>query len=251
LESDVVFNLPKIKTHAKAGITCALKNMVGINGSKDWLPHHTKGHEAIGGDEYAKESFMKELLSNLIDRRNSNKDFLPSYLFWSAACQYAKILHSFNKRDDGFFEGSWYGNKTIPRTIADLNWILYYADSEGRIATRPIRKVMIIVDGIVAGEGQGPLSPKRKDLGVLIGGVDPISIDYYVAQIMGFNPNRIPTIRYAEMMNLEIHKNGMLEVAVFEGGKQISLENIIDPFEPARGWKGHIETKVGDSELLT
>ncbi|HEX6284792.1 MAG TPA: DUF362 domain-containing protein, partial [Pyrinomonadaceae bacterium] len=32
MTADVVINLPKLKTHKKAGITCALKNLIGING---------------------------------------------------------------------------------------------------------------------------------------------------------------------------------------------------------------------------
>src|SRR5262249_11998472 len=40
LESDVFINLPKLKTHKKVGVTLNLKNLVGINGNKNWLPHY-------------------------------------------------------------------------------------------------------------------------------------------------------------------------------------------------------------------
>ena len=43
MEADVFINLPKLKTHKKVGLTCALKNLVGINANKNWLPHHTEG----------------------------------------------------------------------------------------------------------------------------------------------------------------------------------------------------------------
>jgi uncharacterized protein (DUF362 family) len=43
IEADVIINLPKLKTHKKAGITCALKNLIGINGNKEYLPHHRLG----------------------------------------------------------------------------------------------------------------------------------------------------------------------------------------------------------------
>jgi len=39
LEADVILNLPKMKTHKRAGVTLGLKNMVGITGDRDWLPH--------------------------------------------------------------------------------------------------------------------------------------------------------------------------------------------------------------------
>src|SRR6185436_17237787 len=52
LDADVVINLPKLKTHKKAGVTCALKNLIGINGNKEYLPHHRLGGSDLGGDCY-------------------------------------------------------------------------------------------------------------------------------------------------------------------------------------------------------
>jgi len=50
IEADVIINLPKLKTHKKAGMTCALKNLIGINGNKEYLPHHRIGGSEKGGD---------------------------------------------------------------------------------------------------------------------------------------------------------------------------------------------------------
>jgi len=52
LESDVVINLPKWKTHVKTGITGALKNFIGINCDKEYLPHFRTGAPKNGGDEF-------------------------------------------------------------------------------------------------------------------------------------------------------------------------------------------------------
>lgn len=49
LKANVIINLPKIKTHRLAGMTGALKNMVGLNTDKDYLPHHRKGSTVVGG----------------------------------------------------------------------------------------------------------------------------------------------------------------------------------------------------------
>jgi hypothetical protein len=54
--SQVVINLPKLKTHKKTCITGALKNLVGINGNKEFLPHHRKGGASDGGDCYSAET---------------------------------------------------------------------------------------------------------------------------------------------------------------------------------------------------
>src|SRR5262249_49746462 len=52
LGADVLINLPKMKSHMKAGVSLALKNLVGINGHKDYLPHFRFGSPKRGGDEY-------------------------------------------------------------------------------------------------------------------------------------------------------------------------------------------------------
>ena len=52
IEADVFINVPKLKTHSKAGISCSLKNFVGINSFKDYLPHFRFGSTKYGGDEY-------------------------------------------------------------------------------------------------------------------------------------------------------------------------------------------------------
>ena len=44
--------MPKPKCHRKAGMTSALKNFVGANVRKEFLPHHTMGSIKEGGDEY-------------------------------------------------------------------------------------------------------------------------------------------------------------------------------------------------------
>ncbi|MRR32097.1 DUF362 domain-containing protein, partial [bacterium] len=52
LEADVIFSIPKLKTHEKVGISCALKGFVGTVAHKDSLPHHRFGAPEEGGDEY-------------------------------------------------------------------------------------------------------------------------------------------------------------------------------------------------------
>ena len=59
LNADVIINMPKPKTHRKAGVTIALKNLVGINVRKEFLPHHTVGSVEEGGDEYKKKSKIR------------------------------------------------------------------------------------------------------------------------------------------------------------------------------------------------
>lgn len=52
LDADLFINLPKLKTHRKAGITVASKNLIGMNGDKRWIAHHTERSPQLGGDEF-------------------------------------------------------------------------------------------------------------------------------------------------------------------------------------------------------
>ena len=70
IEADVVFNVPKLKTHKKAGVTGALKNLVGINGHKAYLPHHRKGGAGRGGDAYPGSSLWKTFAEEAYDTAN-------------------------------------------------------------------------------------------------------------------------------------------------------------------------------------
>jgi uncharacterized protein (DUF362 family) len=60
-EANLIINLPKMKTHHKAGLTGALKNIVGINGHKEYLPHHIKGSYFEGGDNYCIPNRLEKL----------------------------------------------------------------------------------------------------------------------------------------------------------------------------------------------
>jgi len=48
-----------------------------------------------------------------------------------------------------------------------------------------------IIDGIVAGEGNGPLAPQPKRCGVLVGGLDPWACDWVTTRMMGVDPAAI------------------------------------------------------------
>lgn len=66
LNADVIINMPKPKTHRKAGVTISLKNMIGINVRKEFLPHHSIGSSKDGGDEYKNRNFFKRIDSSVL-----------------------------------------------------------------------------------------------------------------------------------------------------------------------------------------
>jgi uncharacterized protein (DUF362 family) len=195
LEADLVLNLPKLKTHQKAGITCALKNLIGINGNKEYLPHHRIGGLDLGGDCYPGGSDLKRALEFIHDRQNMSNSHAASRMWRTAANQFYRLLRL--KGDRFGLEGSWSGNDTIWRTCLDLNRILLYGTPEGTIADNPQRSVIHITDAIVAGQGNGPLSPEPLPMGLLLAGGNAAAVDWIGAYLLGYSPEDIPIAREA------------------------------------------------------
>jgi uncharacterized protein (DUF362 family) len=186
-DADLVINLPKMKTHIKAGLTGALKNLVGINGHKEYLPHHIRGASEDGGDCYDKRHPLREWYDAAYDR------YWGTYGTLSARQRRlgARLLGGMWRASrllthDSTSAGSWYGNETVWRMTLDLNHLLYFG-------SHPPRRIITIVDGIVAGEGEGPLQPTSKRAGVLVGGSNPAYVDCVLARLMGYNISRLPT----------------------------------------------------------
>jgi hypothetical protein len=186
LRANVIISVPKLKTHRKAGITVCLKNFVGINTSKVFLPHHRVGSLLEGGDEYpVKPSIIPTLLKTLkilVLKTPIAKEF--GSLAWK---QMKSSKKSVRAKSYEISEGAWYGNDTLWRTILDLNQIVMYCDQNGKLKSQPPRKFLYIVDGIIAQEGEGPMEGKPKKCGIIILGMNPCAVDYVATKIMGLN----------------------------------------------------------------
>ncbi|MFN7948949.1 MAG: DUF362 domain-containing protein [Blastocatellia bacterium] len=195
IEADVVINLPKLKTHKKAGITCALKNLVGINGNKEYLPHHRLGGAERGGDCYPGGSRVKRALEYVYDRQNMTASMAARTLWQQAAVQLNRVLHLAG--DETGLEGSWSGNDTVWRMSLDLNRVLHYGRADGTMAESVQRRVIHLVDAVIAGQGDGPLASMPLPLGLLLGGANAAAVDYIGAQLLGYDPQRVPIVREA------------------------------------------------------
>lgn len=195
IAADVVINLPKLKTHKKAGITCALKNLIGINGNKEYLPHHRLGGANLGGDCYPGDSRVKRLLEYAADQQNISDSAAKGRVWNGLATQLNRVLHLMG--DNLGIEGSWSGNDTIWRTGLDLNRILLYGQVDGTIAETPRRRVVHLTDAIVAGQGDGPLSPQPLSMGLLFAGNNAAAVDWFGARLLGYDPQLVPIVREA------------------------------------------------------
>src|SRR5215467_14245181 len=153
IEADVVINLPKLKTHKKAGITCALKNLIGINGNKEYLPHHRLGGSDRGGDNYPGDSAIKRALEFVSDRQNLTTSY-GAGMMWHLF--FALLVRASRYRGDRVgLDGSWSGNDTIWRTCLDLNRILLHGRIDGSMSEEIQRRVIHVADAVVAGQGNG------------------------------------------------------------------------------------------------
>ena len=195
IEADVVINLPKLKTHKKAGVTCALKNLIGINGNKEYLPHHRVGGSESGGDCYPGGSRVKRALEYTLDQQNQASSFTLGKLWSTASTQLHRVSHMMG--DLHGVEGSWSGNDTIWRTCLDLNRILLYGRADSTLALTPQRRVIHVVDSVVAGHGDGPLRPQPLPLGLMLVGGNAAAIDWIGAELLGYNARRISVAREA------------------------------------------------------
>ena len=248
LTADCVINLPKLKTHKKTGITACLKNLVGINGNKNWLPHHRLGTPAQGGDQFADNGVRHRIEGQVMA---GFRRLFP--LLGPVRAVAAKPLKTLGQRvfgdtnADTVRSGNWYGNDTTWRMVVDLNRVLMYADPEGHLKNSPARRMFCIVDGIVGGEGNGPLDPVPRRAGLIIAGMNPVAVDWLCAGVMGFDAARLPLLQGA----LRSHS---LPLATFEpdqityrttatdGRKHLADLNSEYPhFTPHFGWQGHVE----------
>lgn len=241
LEADLFINIPKLKTHRKAGMTCAMKNLVGINGDKTCLAHHTRGTKRSGGDEFSQKSVKTWLKVRIWTFLKTNwlgiriasliKVFFQKFVWKGKTMKEHNMSHA----PATFSEGSWYGNDTIWRCVKDLNKIIFYADKSGKMQERKQRNYLCIVDGVLAGEGEGPMEQTTKPFGVVLAGTNPVYVDYVASKLMCYNYKDIPTIvngfknRWWALVSkraedVKIHSN-------------CPMDKIRDYFVPTFGWR--------------
>jgi uncharacterized protein (DUF362 family) len=248
VEADVFINLPKLKTHKKGGITCSLKNLVGINTYRNYLPHNSIGTPLEGGDQFPVSQSKSRIESALmpIIHQHILTNLFFSRLF-SPVMSLGKKVFGNNK--ETIRGGSWYGNDTIWRMILDINKVLFYVNTDGSLRGSSINNMKIsinIVDGIVAGEGDGPKAPDAVKAGYLIAGVNPVAVDVVCARMMNFDFRKIPCINNAFLIkNFPLVDFQPDDIRIKFKDDSYTLTTLptdcIISFEPHRGWIGHIE----------
>jgi uncharacterized protein (DUF362 family) len=258
IDCDVLFNLPKLKTHKKAGITISLKNLVGVNGDKNWLPHHTESGAGKNGDEHPQPGLVHKLERKIAG--GLRKIALSSPGIGPQLLRFARNVGRpmFGDTENVIRSGNWWGNDTLWRMCLDLNKLVLYGNSNGTMRAGTVenrKRHLVLVDGILGGQGRGPMNPDPIEAGVVIFGTVPPSVDAVCAYLMGFNPDKIPIVRQAfccrnylladshwrntSVMSNEPHWNGKIS--------EIDDRSTFH-FNPHFGWKGRIERGISHEQ---
>ena len=117
-----------------------------------------------------------------------------------------------------------------------------------------MRRALTVIDGILAGEDEGPLAPADRPLGVVIASLDPVAADLVATRLMGFDEDRIPKIREAmadsgpRITGVRSPK-GVLVAESQRGSfeaEETSLSSLRAEraFRPHIGWRGHVERRA-------
>ena len=232
---DYVIALPKAKTHQKTGITNALKLIVGMNGDKDYLPHHRVGGTGFGGDCYPGRNLLRRVSEYFLDQANRNIGgslYKPlkfaSKMFWRVSLP----------KDVHHLAAGWHGNDTTWRMVMDLNMIVKYGVADGTLSDKQQRSILYICDGIIAGQGDGPLNPDPLPLGIVMLSDNAAQMDRALAVQMGYDPYMIPLVK--ESLKLETD-----DCEFYYNGKLVTIEEIVENSTthaiPPPGWQPLLE----------
>ena len=248
LRADVFICVPKLKVHRKVGVTLNLKNLIGINGEKNYLPHFVIGAPEHGGDEFSRDTF-----NNKIDRRL--KDFLLwkhhalgkyVYVAWHVLDKF--LLRRFQP-EQNFIKGDWWGNDTTWRSAVDLNKIILYCDEHGQMQSTPQRRYFSVIDGIVGGDAEGPLTPDPVFTGVVIGGFNPLTVDVFATTMMGIDWRKVKMLVSATRLRKFALAPEPAERYDVSSSLDHDWSRPLFRFNPPAGWVGHVELEDEEADV--
>ncbi|MBI4497982.1 MAG: DUF362 domain-containing protein [Chloroflexi bacterium] len=255
LGADLVIFVAKLKTHRKGGVTLCLKNAVGTTNEKRALPHHRAGSPSRGGDAIAdgarldawlEDNFRDLMLGSPYGRRVLEAVGGPLKALGRGVLRRALGALRPVPPEQTIVEGDWYGNDTVWRMALDLNLAFLFADRGGTLQPEPQRHYLGVVDGVVAGDGEGPLYPDPVDCGALLAGFHPVAVDIVGATLMGFDYRKVPMLREGAARpwrlrlpvapeDITVHSNRPDWVHLLRGAASPFA------FRPSAGWAGHVE----------
>jgi hypothetical protein len=259
LAADTVISVPKMKVHKKVGVTLNLKGLVGTVANKNCLVHYRLGTPSEGGDQLPESAPRHDLRIVriqrwLMDRTLAHQSALGDALYRAALTFYRRCVKPWRRvaastiQRDG---GNWSGNDSCWRMTADLARIFFFASASGELCTTRQRKHFCIVDGLVGGEKDGPLSPMPVAAGCIVAGENPFAVDLVATRLMGFDVAKVKQFGAALSGNREFGIGSWDEVEPVINGSQVAAgkffsrtwQSPVPAFHPHPGWVGEIELR--------
>lgn len=257
LKADVIISVPKLKTHKKAGVSLNLKGFIGCTGNKNLVPHRTLGDPTNGGDSYPLPSrtrrgmIVRKVKDVLQDNLLGVAENKPTAIAYTSLLRAFKLILKPPRKDLEYGGGQWYGNDTLWRGIVDLTRIILFADKKGQLRTDKQRSFFSVVDGVYAADRNGPAEPRLRREGIVLGGSDPVELDFAAVQLMGFDYRRVSQFsRLLDRHRLDVSLD-VNDLAIVSNVRK--YEHLFDlkrketlGFEPPKEWEGKIELSDND-----
>jgi uncharacterized protein (DUF362 family) len=257
LGADAVISMPKLKVHKKVGVTLNAKGLVGMATNKNHLVHYSLTPPSEGGDQYPDGLLtpIERLLirterwmyDHLLASGRRPLEYLHRSTYWLHNHSTKRLGLKVDESKRMLDAGNWHGNDSAWRMTIDLLRIFYFADRDGRLHDTPQRRMFSIIDGIVGGQRNGPLTPDAIASRTLVGGRDVVTVDLVASRLMGFDPLRLRLYR-AVMSDPQfasvVPSLDAIEVRSTEPGWSQALSDRTSRFlgfEPHPGWVGHVE----------
>lgn len=243
LAADLIVSVPKLKTHAKVGVTGALKGCVGAIAEKDCLAHHRRGGAADGGDEYPAAHPLVRAASAVGDRVWQRGPVSP---LTRAGRSLERALYTLTHRLGMPTGGSWPGNDTCWRMALDIARCLRFADRDGALCDTAQRRHVVLMDGVIGGEGNGPLRPRAVPSGCVLFAHDPFAADVVASAVMGFDPRRVRQVgRAVGLARYPVTDLGLDDVRPLVDGAEVVWPElpgrVCRRFAPPDAWRGAME----------
>jgi uncharacterized protein (DUF362 family) len=190
-DADTYVSVPKLKAHAKVGVTINIKGLIGTIVEKNSLVHWSIGYPRFGGDEYPAPDDWRDYPR--LYWQHAMNDLVPSRLQLAARDRlgataigrgYRRVVTTDAQRRR-LLRGAWDGNDTTWRMTADVHDAFVGAPGETQ------RRTLSIIDGIVGGDTDGPHFPHRVTPGVVIGAERLLVADLVAARLMDFDVSGI------------------------------------------------------------
>ena len=186
------------------------------------------------GDSYYGYNFIRSASEKCMDLAGINIGKKSFRIWQKLAIELWKNSHP--KKEDRLMAG-WYGNDTAWRMVIDINRIVLNGKADGTISNQPQRMLYSLCDGLIGGQGNGPLFPDPLPLGFLSFTNNAALNDMVFAGLMTLNYEKIPLIVNAFNLNPDSTDK------VFLLGKPSKLE-VINKMKilarPSPGWENFL-----------